>query len=106
MPYLRRSRGDEQERLAITGGITSVILAPMKTAISIPDPLFERADSYARHAGISRSQLYAVAIESYLRDHERQSVTAALDRIYSEEPSSLDPVLAQLQSAILPKDEW
>jgi len=78
----------------------------MKTAISIPDPLFEQADRMARQLGLSRSQLYAVAVESFLKDHEQQAVTAALDRIYGEEPSALDPVLAQLQTAHLPKDEW
>jgi metal-responsive CopG/Arc/MetJ family transcriptional regulator len=78
----------------------------MKTAISIPDPLFEQADRMARQLGLSRSQLYAVAVESFLKDHEQQSVTAALDRIYSEEPSALEPVLARLQAAHLAKDEW
>ncbi|HYL05621.1 MAG TPA: ChpI protein [Thermoanaerobaculia bacterium] len=78
----------------------------MKTAISIPDPLFEQADRMARQLGISRSQLYAVAVESYLKAHEQQAVTAALDRIYSEEPSALESALAQLQVAHLPKDEW
>ena len=87
-------------------GHTSRLAEAMKTAISISDSLFERADSFARQLGISRSQLYTVAIEAYLRDHERRAVTAALDRVHGEEPSSLDPLLAQLQSAVLPKDEW
>lgn len=78
----------------------------MKTAISIPDPLFEQADQMARQLGLSRSQLYAVAVESFLKDHEQQAVTAALDRIYGEEPSALDPALAQLQAAHLPQDDW
>jgi hypothetical protein len=78
----------------------------MKTAVSIPDPLFEQADRMARQLGISRSQLYAVAVESFLKDHEQQSVTAALDRIYSEEPSALGPELAQLEAAHLSKNEW
>jgi metal-responsive CopG/Arc/MetJ family transcriptional regulator len=78
----------------------------MKTAISIPDFLFEQADQMARRLGLSRSQLYATAVESFLKDHEQQAVTAALDQIYGEEPSSLEPALAQLQAAHLPEDEW
>ena len=60
----------------------------------------------ARQLGLSRSQLYAVAVESFLRDHEQQAVTAALDRIYGDEPSGLEPALVQLQASHLPKDEW
>ena len=78
----------------------------MKTAISIPDTLFEQADRMAKQLGFSRSQLFAVAVESFLKDHEQHAVTAALDRIYGEEPAALDPVLAQLQAAHLPKDDW
>jgi hypothetical protein len=76
----------------------------MKTTISIPDPLFEQAEGMARQLGLSRSQLYAMAVESFLKEHEQQAVTAALDRIYSEEPSALDPALARLEVVHLPKD--
>ncbi|MEM6753148.1 MAG: ChpI protein, partial [Cyanobacteria bacterium P01_C01_bin.38] len=33
----------------------------MKTAISIPDPLFEAAEQFAKRLGLSRSELYAMA---------------------------------------------
>jgi len=78
----------------------------MKTAISIPDPIFEEADRLARRLGMSRSQLYVVAVKSYLRDHATEAVTAALDRIYGQGPSALEPALVRLQAAILPEDEW
>jgi hypothetical protein len=39
-------------------------------------------------------------------EHERESVTAALDKVYGDRASSLDPALARLQAATLPKDEW
>jgi len=78
----------------------------MKTAISIPDPIFEEADRLARRLGMSRSQLYAVAVRSYLKDHETEAVTAALDKVYGEEPSALEPALVRLQAVNLPEDEW
>jgi metal-responsive CopG/Arc/MetJ family transcriptional regulator len=34
----------------------------MKTAISLPDELFESADALARRMGISRSKLFATAV--------------------------------------------
>ncbi|HEX9942368.1 MAG TPA: ribbon-helix-helix protein, CopG family [Thermoanaerobaculia bacterium] len=78
----------------------------MKTAVSLPDPLFEAADQLAKRLGISRSELYATAIEEYLRAYRNEGITEALDRIYREEPSELDPILAAIQSASLPRDEW
>ena len=79
---------------------------PVKTAISLPDPLFEAADQLARRLGISRSELYAAALQEYLRSHRSQGVTEALNRVYEKEDSSLDPVLVAIQAASLPRDEW
>jgi metal-responsive CopG/Arc/MetJ family transcriptional regulator len=78
----------------------------MKTAISLPDPLFEAADRLAQRLGISRSELYAAALGEYLRSHRDEGVTEALNRVYQEEDSSLDPVLEAVQAASLSRDEW
>jgi hypothetical protein len=47
-----------------------------------------------------------VAVKSDLKDHETEAVTAALDKVYAEEPSALEPALVQLQAANLPEEEW
>jgi metal-responsive CopG/Arc/MetJ family transcriptional regulator len=86
--------------------MTSVILRAMKTAVSLPAPLFEAADELAKRLGISRSELYAIAIAEYLRAHQREAVTEALNRVYEQEPSGLDPVVAAIQSASLGEDDW
>ncbi|MES1243769.1 MAG: ribbon-helix-helix domain-containing protein [Acidobacteriota bacterium] len=78
----------------------------MKTAISIPDPVFEAADQLAKRMGVSRSELYASAIQAYVQAHRADDITEALNRIYGKEDSSLDPVLAALQSRALPGDDW
>lgn len=78
----------------------------MKTAISIPDPIFDEADALAQRLGVSRSELYSRAVESFLGEHRREGVTEALNRVYAEESSELDPVLAALQWASLPREEW
>jgi metal-responsive CopG/Arc/MetJ family transcriptional regulator len=39
----------------------------MKTAVSLPDSLFEAADQLARQLGKSRSQFYAEALRAYSR---------------------------------------
>jgi metal-responsive CopG/Arc/MetJ family transcriptional regulator len=78
----------------------------MKTAVSLPDPLFEAADELAKRLGISRSEFYATAIAEYLRAHQRETVTEGLNRIYEQEPSGLDPGVAAIQSASLGEDDW
>lgn len=79
----------------------------MKTAISIPDPIFEQADQLAHRLGISRSELYASAVQAYVEAHRAESITEALNRVYSQEDSSLDPVVAALQATALSRDdEW
>jgi metal-responsive CopG/Arc/MetJ family transcriptional regulator len=80
----------------------------MKTAISLPDPLFEAADRLARQLGKSRSQLYAEALRAYLDKNSDQDITARLDEIYGTEPElgELDPVLDALQLEVLRKEQW
>jgi metal-responsive CopG/Arc/MetJ family transcriptional regulator len=80
----------------------------MKTAVSLPDPLFEEADRLARQLGKSRSQLYADALRQYLERYRDENVTRRLNEIYDAEPelAELDPVLAAMQFMSLPKEEW
>ena len=56
----------------------------VKTAISLPEPLFERADAFARQQQISRSQLFARAVEEFLRRHESQALLESLNRVYED----------------------
>lgn len=78
----------------------------MKTAISLPDELFRRADALAGHLRIPRSRLYARALDAYLRSQRRDDVTEALDRIYAQESSSVDARLTRMQRKSLPKGGW
>lgn len=85
--------------------MTSVILLHMKTAISLPDELFERAETLAQRLGLARSQLYTRALREFLDRHLDANVTAQLDAIYSDEDSTLDPAVAALQSAALTESD-
>ena len=84
-----------------------VILRRMKTAISIPDPLFAAADQLARRMGLSRSELFQRAVKDFLEEHKEAAITEALDEVYGdEEGGQLDGVLEQLEIASLPREEW
>ena len=83
-----------------------VILWDMKTAVSIPDRIFRAADSLAKQLGMSRSELFAQAVEAYIEANKHRGLIEALDAIYSEEPSTLDRPLAQMQWTSLAKEDW
>ena len=74
-----------------------VILRGVKTAVSIPDPLFAAADELARRLGISRSELYARALAREVASESEDSITARLDAVYAEPDSALDPLVAAAQ---------
>jgi len=78
----------------------------MKTAVSIPGPIFDAAEELADRLGISRSKLYAQAMAEYVARHRDDNVTEALNRVYGEHSSRLDPVLEAMQFLSLPKEEW
>ncbi len=56
----------------------------MKTAISIPDDVFQEADRLAAEQGKSRSELYSRAVREYVARHSSERITAALDAVYAE----------------------
>jgi metal-responsive CopG/Arc/MetJ family transcriptional regulator len=80
----------------------------MKTAISLPDELFEAAERLAIRLGRSRSELYATAVAEYIEKHKFEGVKERLDAVYEARPedSQLDPVLDALQLHSLPREEW
>lgn len=79
----------------------------MKTAISIPDSLFDAADRVARRLGLSRSGLYCRAIQRFVEEHQALGVTEALNAVYANpDDSALDPVLAEMQTASISLEPW
>lgn len=78
----------------------------MKTAISLPDALFESADALASRLGVSRSELYATAVAEFLAKHQATKVTERLDQIYAQQSSRLEPKLRRAQGRSLRTAEW
>ena len=78
----------------------------MKSAISVPDALFQAAERAAKRQKVSRSRFHAQAVEAYLKAQRAQGVKEALDAVYATEDSSLDPVIARMQSLSIGREEW
>ena len=62
----------------------------MKTAISLPDQLYNEAEKTATSMGIPRSQLYAKAIEAFLDNRKQSNLTKKLNEIYGKSDSKSD----------------
>jgi predicted transcriptional regulator len=56
----------------------------MKTAVSVPDDLFARADRLAKRSRRSRSDVYSAALREYLARHAPDEVTAGLDAVRAD----------------------
>jgi metal-responsive CopG/Arc/MetJ family transcriptional regulator len=78
----------------------------MKTAISIPDPIFREAEETARRLSVSRSQLFTRAIEAYLEVHRDEHITERLNQVYEKESSAVDPILARMQALSIQNETW
>lgn len=80
--------------------MTVVILMIMKTAISVQDKLFKRAEKFAKKEKISRSKLFSDAVEEYLdrRDHiNEEELIARINAVCAEMNTSVDPRMKEYQ---------
>jgi hypothetical protein len=57
----------------------------MKTAISIPDDVFRRAERFAKRRKLSRSELYTAALVRMLEAAPKEDVTRAYDSAFDDE---------------------
>ncbi len=56
----------------------------MKTAISVPDETFDRASRRAKELGLSRSEVFARAANSYLDELDAHSVARQIDAVLEQ----------------------
>jgi metal-responsive CopG/Arc/MetJ family transcriptional regulator len=78
----------------------------MKTAISIPDDLFEGAERLARRTKKSRSRLFRDALKEYLARHTPDQVTEAMNKALDEIGEAEDPFVSTAAQRILEQTEW
>jgi metal-responsive CopG/Arc/MetJ family transcriptional regulator len=79
----------------------------MKTAISIPDNIFEEAEKLARRLGISRSELYQRAVARFIEQQSGDVVRGALNRVYGTKTNrDLDPLIKAANEQVLTDENW
>ena len=65
----------------------------VKTAISIQKSLFEQAEKIARRMKVSRSRLFALALEDYIHRKQNRELLAKINAAYADEPDSTERTL-------------
>ncbi len=96
---LWRSTGIDSRPL---GGYTS----GMKTAVSIPDDVFEDAERLASRLRTSRSQLYARALAEFVARHDDDRVTSLMDQAVREAGGEADAFVQAAAQQSLQRVEW
>lgn len=78
----------------------------MKVAVSIPDPVFRRAEEFARRFKKPRSRLYAEAVSEYLNAHDPKAITEKINAVLSKTGTDFDRDLERAQFEALPDETW
>jgi metal-responsive CopG/Arc/MetJ family transcriptional regulator len=78
----------------------------MKTAISLPDPIFEAADVLAAKFKVSRSELYVMALEKFIQEHQETDVTNRINAFIEMHGQPVDEVFLSSSVKDMKKVEW
>ena len=78
----------------------------MKTAVSIPDDVFQEAERLAADLQTSRSQLYSRALQEFVARHAPDRVTEAMNRVIDEVGTKVDEFTRRAARNVLLRAEW
>ena len=65
-------------------------MAHVKTAISLHQSLYKQVEELAKQMNIPRSQLFAMAIKEFIRQHRNRQLLEQINRVYAGEPDSAE----------------
>lgn len=78
----------------------------MKVAVSIPEDVFDSAESLGKRLGVSRSRLYATALAEFIAKHQGRKITERLNSVYADQESRLEKPLRRLQGRSIAGESW
>jgi len=78
----------------------------MKTAVSVPDDVFEGAERLAKREKRSRSDVYSAALREYVARHASDEIAEAIDRVVAEVGEGIDPFVTAANRRTLESTEW
>jgi metal-responsive CopG/Arc/MetJ family transcriptional regulator len=78
----------------------------MKTAVSIPDDIFKKAERLARRMKKSRSELFSKALADYVARHAPDHVTETMNQVCAEVGVETDSFVSAASRRTLERVEW
>ena len=78
----------------------------MKVTVSIPDDIFNDAESLTHQLGTSRSDIYARALAAFINDHLPDKVTLAMNRAVDAIGAEDDAFLKHAARRVFDRSEW
>jgi metal-responsive CopG/Arc/MetJ family transcriptional regulator len=82
----------------------------MKTAISLSNMLYEKAEETASYMGIPRSKLFAIALEEFIARHNGNMITEKINEVYEKiDKSEFEPhlnIILESQRNATKNDTW
>jgi len=78
----------------------------MRTAVSIPDEMFAKAERLARRSKRSRSELFSAALSEYVARHAPDEVTKAINRVCADVGERTDRFVAVSSRRVLERSDW
>lgn len=78
----------------------------MKTAVSIPDVVFEEAERLASELQTSRSQLYSRALQEFVSRHAPDRLTDAMNQVVDAVGTEVDELSQRASRRVLERVEW
>ena len=78
----------------------------MKVAVSLPDPVFQAAERACQRMRVSRSRLYATAVDEFVRQHSDDDITERLNKAYARTPSKIDPAIEAASIEVIRRERW
>ena len=86
-------------------------MATIKTAVSLQESLFERAEDLAQQMRVSHSRLFTMALEDFISRQNKENLTEqinrALDEAGDEDPGpSMEVMRRHMRRMISEEDKW
>jgi hypothetical protein len=78
----------------------------MKTAISIDELIYHKAEEAAAELGLTRSRLYTLAVDEYLQNHHPGLITERLNRYYKDRRAEIDEDIQQATYNLFAEEDW
>lgn len=78
----------------------------MKTAVSVPDDVFEGAERLARRESRSRSEVYSAALREYVARHDPDEIADALDRVVADLGEGVDSFVTAAIRRTFESTDW